>query len=88
MWKRRSFHWVLFAILVGMLIGSAVGEVLSLILPDGVVKEFFLRSVSFGLTPFTIDLVLITLTFGLTLTLNIVGVIGIIIAVYILRWYM
>jgi hypothetical protein len=88
MWKRRSFHWVFFAILVGMLIGSAVGEVLSLVLPDGVVKEFFLRSVSFGLSPFTIDLVLITLTFGLTLTLNIVGVIGIIIAVYILRWYM
>ncbi len=75
-------------IFVGALLGAVLGELIGLVLPDGVVKEFFLRSVSFGLSPTTINLVLLTFTFGMTIKLNIIGVIGIVLASYIFRWYM
>jgi hypothetical protein len=84
---RRSAWWFLLAIFIGALTGAVLGEIIALILPDGVVKEFFLRSVSFGFTPTTLDLVLVTFTIGLSLKLNIVGVIGIFLAAYIFRWY-
>ena len=85
--RRLSIGWVLLAVILGALMGSALGEVIGLILPDGVVKEFFLRSISFGIDPTPINLVIITVTFGFTFKLNIIGVIGIIIAAYIFRWY-
>jgi len=78
---------IIFAVLLGILIGSAIGEVLGLILPDGVVKQFFLRDIHFGFSPTTIDLALLTFTFGLSIKLNIIGVIGIFLSAYILRWY-
>jgi hypothetical protein len=84
---RRSAWWFILAIFIGALTGAVLGEIISLILPEGVVKDFFLRSVSFGFSPTTINLVLITVTIGLYLKLNIVGVIGIFLATYIFRWY-
>ena len=85
--KHYSLSWVLLTVLLGALMGSAIGQVLGLILPTGVVRDFFLRSVTFGFSPVTIDLSLITLTLGFMFQLNIVGVIGIVLAAYILRWY-
>ncbi|MBN1543034.1 DUF4321 domain-containing protein [candidate division KSB1 bacterium] len=85
--KHYSLGWVLVTLLLGALMGSALGQVLGLVLPAGVVKEFFLRSIAFGFSPATIDLSLITLTLGFTFQLNVIGVIGIILAAYILRWY-
>lgn len=84
--RRVSFRMLILIIVVGALIGSAVGEIANL-LPVGVVKEFFLRSYANGFEPGTIDLKIFTLTLGFTFSLNIAGVIGIVIAVYVLRWY-
>lgn len=86
---RRSlgFHWFLMAILLGALTGSLIGEIIALLLPPGVVEDFFLKSVSFGFSPTTINLVLITFTIGFTFKINVIGVIGIFLASYILRWY-
>ena len=79
---------LLFSIILGALLGSAIGEALGVILPDGVVKDFFLRSISFGISPATLNLVLITFTIGFTFKLNVIGVIGVFLATYIFRWYM
>lgn len=84
---RLSIGWVLLAVILGALMGSALGEVIGLVLPDGVVKEFFLKAVTFGIAPTTINLAIITFTLGFTFKLNIIGIIGIILAVYIFRWY-
>ncbi len=82
-----SVGWFIFAIILGALIGSALGEAIGIVLPDSVVKEFFLRSASFGMGPTTLNLALFTLTFGFTFKLNVIGVIGIFLATYIFRWY-
>jgi len=85
--RSRTIGWFIIAVLLGALIGGVLGEVIALLLPAGIVKDFFLRSVSFGFSPTTINLILINLTFGFTFKLNIISVIGIFLATYILRWY-
>jgi len=73
--------------LIGALIGSALGELLGLLLPDGVVREFFLRSANPAFGPATLNLGLFTFTLGFSFKLNIVGIIGIFLSGYLLRWF-
>ena len=85
--RKKSLGIVLLIIFLGSIIGSAVGEIISLIVPAGVVKQFFLRSVSIGFDPVKINLGIINFTLGFDFILNIVGVLGIAFAAYLLRWY-
>jgi len=78
---------VLIILFFGALIGTALGEVLGLILPEGVVKQFFLRSAEGGVGPLTLNAVLFRITFGFHFKLNVIGIVGIALAAYILRWY-
>jgi hypothetical protein len=84
--RRKSLGFIIFIIILGALIGSVLGEVLGLILPSGVVKDFFLKSATASLGPGTIDIILMTFTLGFSFKINITGVIGILIAAYALRW--
>lgn len=84
---RRSLGKVVLIIVLGAMIGTLFGKLLALLLPTGVVKEFFLRSAHFGLGPTTLDVNLFSITVGLTVQLNIVGLFGIGVAIYLLRWY-
>ena len=84
--RKKSIGWILVIILLGALIGTTLGEVLALILPQGVVKDFFLRSAEFGVGPATLNLVILTFTLGFSIKLNVISVIGIGIAAYLLRW--
>ncbi|MCH8285758.1 DUF4321 domain-containing protein [candidate division KSB1 bacterium] len=84
--RRISFRLLVLIIILGALIGTVIGQI-ALLLPEGVVKEFFVRSVTSGFSPATLDLNVFSLTIGFTFNLNISGVIGIAIAVYMLRWY-
>ena len=68
------------------MIGSALGEVIAYILPSGVVKQFFLKSATASVGPGTLNIIILTLTLGFSIKLNVMGVIGIFIAAYILRW--
>ena len=84
--RHISFRLLILYVILGALIGSLLGEIARL-LPSGVVKDFFLRSVTAGFNPATLNLKIITFTVGFTFTLNIAGVLGVAIAVYMLRWY-
>jgi hypothetical protein len=84
--RKKSLGRILVIILLGALLGTTLGEVLALILPEGVVKEFFLRSAQFGIGPTTLDLVIFTLTLGFSIKLNVISVLGIGITAYLLRW--
>ncbi len=85
--RKKPVSILIVMLVVGMLVGSMVGEVISLILPDGVVKQFFIRSISPGFEPVEIDLEVIRVTVGLDITINIISVLGILLAVYLFRWY-
>ena len=71
----------------GALIGTAMGEILGFVLPEGVVKEFFLRSVTASVGPALIDLVMFSFTFGFSIKINSISLIGIGTAYYLLRWW-
>lgn len=85
--KNKSIGFIVLILLLGALVGSALGEVIALIVPDGVVKEFFLRAVSGGLGPTTLNAILFTITIGFTIKLNVVGIVGVAMVAYLLRWY-
>lgn len=85
--SRKPIGHILLVIILGAMIGTLLGELVGLIIPAGVVKEFFLKSAAFGLGPATLDIKLLSITAGFTIKLNIVGLLGIGVAVYLFRWY-
>jgi hypothetical protein len=87
MLTKKPLGILIIMLVLGMLIGGTFGEILGLILPAGVVKEFFLKSISWGIEPRAIRLVVITLTIGFSFKINIISVLGILFAVYLFRWY-
>jgi uncharacterized membrane-anchored protein len=84
--RKKSLGFYLVVLVLGAVIGTVLGDVLGLILPEGVVKQFFLKSASFSVGPAALDLRVISLTLGFALHINITGVLGIIIVAYFLRW--
>ena len=58
-------------------------------LPDGsVVEQFFLISARWGFGPVTLDAGLFSCTLGMTFELNVAGIVGIVAAAYLLRYYL
>mgnify|MGYP000096335288 CR=1 FL=1 len=78
-----------------MCISGRLGNILGWGLPDGVVKDFFLTSLSLDLGGFSgnemgvivLDLKIITLKFGLAMNFNFTSIIGLTSAYYILRYF-
>jgi len=85
--KKRSLGILITSIVLGMLIGSVFGEIIAYIVPHGVVRDFFLQSISPKFGPGSIDLIVVQFTLGFEFKLNMVSVLGIFIAVYYFRWY-
>jgi len=71
----------------GAVFGSLLGELLGLILPVGVVRQFFLAAAEIGFGPLYINLAVVNFTIGLGLKINVAGVLGILFAAYYFRWF-
>ncbi len=84
--KKKSWIFLIVVLFVGALIGSALGEVVAYLIPSGVVKQFFLKSATASVGPGTLNIIIFTLTLGFSIKVNIMGIIGILIAAYALRW--
>lgn len=84
---KKPLSHIIVVIVLGAMIGSLVGQLLGLVLPAGVVKDFFLKSAPLEVGPVTLDVVLFAITLGFKITFNIVGLIGIGVAMYFFRWY-
>ncbi len=93
--KKRSWGYITLGLVFGALIGSLIGQLLGWILPEGVVKDFFLLSVSFDLAGLVgnepgvvvIDLIIITFKFGVSIAFNFTSLIGLATAYYFLRFF-
>ena len=94
--KNRDISLVALGLLTGAIIGGVIGNLMGWMLPEGVVKDFFLTSfnleIGSGLAGnengvIVIDLKIITLKFGLALSLNFTSVIGLATSYYILRFF-
>tara|TARA_Y100000590_G_scaffold108084_1_gene122914 strand:+ start:239 stop:508 length:270 start_codon:yes stop_codon:yes gene_type:complete len=87
---RKSFGFVFFVILVGMLIGTVFSLFISFFIPEGVVKNFFLlsKSLGFGATENNwLDLGFIRFKIGFFFDISIVSVIGLLVSWYLLRYF-
>lgn len=92
--QKRKINIIVVSLFIGAIFGSVFGNVFSLVLPESVVKDFFLTSINFdlgglvgnSLGVIVIDLKVIVLKFGLSMSFNFTSVIGIAIAYYILRY--
>lgn len=93
--KKRSWGYITLGLAAGAMIGSLLGNLLGWILPEGVVKDFFLLGVSFDLAGLVgnesgvivIDLIIVTFKFGLSIALNFTSLIGLATAYYFLRYF-
>jgi hypothetical protein len=83
----RKTPWLLiFFVLVGGLFGGVVAEILRAVAPSGPISALFLKNLDIGITdPITINLFLITLTFGAALKINLLSIIGVLMGIYIYR---
>ena len=92
---KRSLALIALTLFVGAMAGTLTGELLGWILPEGVVKDFFLTSVTFDLAGLVgnesgvivLDLIMFTFKFGLKLKINFSSIIGIAGAYYFLRYF-
>lgn len=81
---RKTFSLLLFIVL-GALFGSIIGEILAGYIPS---LKVLSSAYSIGTrTPFIIDLRVIALTFGMTINLNIMSIIGVIVSIILYRKY-
>ena len=93
--KNRDISLIIIGLFSGAMIGGVLGKLLAWLLPSGVVKDFFLPSLTYhigGLTKnevgvIVIDLSIIVLKFGLSMNFNFTSVIGLATAYYILRYF-
>jgi fluoride ion exporter CrcB/FEX len=77
---------LLVAIVAGLVIGSLLGELLAQAVTAPWLRDLLTRGPTVGLTtPATLDLRLLAITFGIIFKVNVVGVLGIIIAVVVFR---
>ena len=82
---QRGLGVIVLVIVAGLVVGSLIGELLGG-LTTGWMQDFFTRGPSIGLTsPATLDLRFLALTFGLVFKVNVVGVLGIVLAAFALR---
>ena len=82
----RGVGLILLVVIAGLVVGSLLGELLGSLLPSGRIQELIARGPTIGLTPpATLDLRFLVLTFGLSLKVNLVGVVGVVIAALTLR---
>ena len=90
----RSIKMLILVLFVGAMVGSYLGEILGYMLPDGVVRQFFLQSAEFSLggmfggeDAVSLDLGIIALILGLKIKLNFAGLLGLGTAYYLLRYF-
>lgn len=68
---------LLIFLLVGLVLGGILGEVFQGVVP------FMSYGKAIGVQPFTVDLAIIVITLGFTMSLNIAGIIGLMLALFL-----
>jgi hypothetical protein len=85
---RRRIGLVALVFFLGVIVGSVVGELIGLLLPEGnVMRELFVSGKEFKVGPLNLDLIVFTLTFGFSLKVNLISVLGIVLVALLLRMY-
>lgn len=84
--RSRSGSRVFWVLVIGLFLGGLLTLLSETFLPEGAPREFLTRSVAASLGPLHLDLVAVALTLGpLTLTLNVLTLVGVAIVAFVAR---
>ena len=73
-------------VLIGGLLGGVLGEILRVMAPHGTIQTFFTTNFNPGINPpFTIDLILLKLTMGFELKINLLSFLGMALGIYLYK---
>ena len=88
MHAKRRIGMIALVFFLGVVLGSVVGEVIGLLLPEGnVIRELFVSGKEFRVGPAHLDMIVFTFTIGFTLKVNLISVLGIIVVAFMMRIY-
>jgi len=93
--RNRDISLIVIGMFIGAIIGGVLGNLMAWALPEGVVKDFFLTSLTFDIggnlgretSVIVIDLSIIVFKFGLSVDFNFTSIIGLATSYYILRYF-
>ena len=86
--RRRALAVVTLILFLGIVVGTVVGEVIGIMLPEGkVIRDVFVNATDFHVGPLHIDLIVFSFTFGFSLRVNLMSVVGVFVVSILLRWY-
>ncbi|MBN2171085.1 MAG: DUF4321 domain-containing protein [Candidatus Krumholzibacteriota bacterium] len=83
---RKSFRAIFFTILLGIAVGTIVGDILGMVLPEGIPRDVITYAKSFELAPITLNLLVLSVTFGIGIKFNLMAILGIFVMVQFLKW--
>lgn len=83
----RRLGYLTLILLLGLILGSAVGEVLGYFLPESPVKKAFITGFTYVFPPATLNLVALSLTFGFSIKANVVSFIFVFLLAHLLKWF-
>ena len=85
--NKRTLSFVLLSLLIGSIVATAFSDLVAFLLPEGVVRDFFLMSKPIGWEPFTINLQVIQFTTGFIVEISVLSIIAMALAWYFLRYF-
>ena len=88
--QKRNMAFIFLVLFIGIVTSSILSQIIGGILPEGVVKEFFLtsRSIGWGIQPNNwIDLFVFRFKTGLFIDISVISLLGMVIAWYFLRYF-
>ena len=85
----RKSPWILLLfIILGGLLGGILGETLRVIAPQGTIQNIFSTALHPGIQPpLTIDLVIVKLTMGFSIKMNLLTFLGILLGLYLYKQF-
>ena len=83
----RKSPWILLIFLhIGGLLGGILGEILRVMAPQGTIQGIFSTHFTPGISPpLTLDLVLVKLTLGFSIKINLLSILGMFVGVYLYK---
>ena len=83
----RKSPWILILfIILGGLLGGILGEILHIMAPKGTIQNIFSTALTPGINPpLTIDLILLKITVGFVLKMNLLTFLGIFLGIYLYK---
>jgi Domain of unknown function (DUF4321) len=85
--RRRPLALVALTLLLGIIVGTVLGEAVGLVLPEGkLIRDVFVNATDLHVGPVHVDLVVFSFTLGFSLRVNLMSVIGIFVVLVFLRY--